>query len=291
MIQKKVLFMTVCCLIFCLCSGYIMAGKLVFFVNGGAVGGSKMDPFSYNNSTEDFFLGLSLVESGGISQSFKKSAGFSGGFIYYITPNLGLSLSLTHTKRDIRLDADYQTRMTLGNGTNIMDEVLTWENTGQLHVTPLNFDVTYRLPLIKNLSINAMAGVSIMLYKVDLPSHLGFSGVSTIVDIDTGNFFHFPDYFDLDISIKRDASYQVGFNAGLELEQKLTSWLGISGGFHYFKTTKKEFRWELVRQASFEGKLGNLTLWGVPGIFYTDEVVKEIDLSFFQAFIGFKVYL
>jgi hypothetical protein len=291
MIKKKLLFMVVCCLIFCLCSGFIMAGKLVFFVNGGAVGGSKMDPFSYNNSTEDFFLGFSLVESGGISHSFKKGVGFSGGFIYYITPHLGLSLSLTHTKRDIRLDADYQTRMTLNNGTNIMDEALTWENTGQLYVTPLNFDVTYRLTLMKNLSINAMAGLSIMLYKVDLPSHLGFSGVNTIVNINTGNFLHFPDYFDLDISIKRVASYQIGFNAGLELEQKLTSRLGISGGFHYFKTTKKEFRWELVRQASFDGELGNLTLWGIPGIFYDDKVIKEIDLSFFQAFIRFKIYL
>ena len=195
MIQKKLLFMAVCSLIFFLCSGSIMAGKLVFFVNGGTVGGFKMDPFHYDGNFNDLLFDFSLVESGGIFPGLNKGAGFSGGVIYYIMPNLGLSLSLTHTKRDIRLDANYQTRMTiLHNGTHMMDETAAWENTGQLYVTPLNFNVTYRQRIMKNFSINVMTGLSIMLYKVDLPSHLGFSAVTTNINPYTEKYWHFPDY-------------------------------------------------------------------------------------------------
>lgn len=278
-----------CCLTLCLCSGTLQAGKLVFFVNGGMAGGWSESPLSYNSGIDEFFY--TIEDSGKIDTKLKSGIAFSGGVTYYITPNFGLSFSVGHSKRDIRLDAQYQTRAAAYTGAEIMNESVSWEDTGELTVTPLNFNVTQKFRLMKNLSVNIFGGLSVMLYKINLPSHMGYSAVSVSYYPDENLFVYYPDHFDLPVSIKHESSYRIGFNVGLELEQKLTSWFGVSGGFHYYKAAKKEFRWELNRQMSFDGKLGNLVLGGVPSIFYGDQVVTELDLSYFQAYLGVKFYM
>lgn len=262
---------------------HLHGGEVEFFFNGGINTGSNyIDTTNYSwDWSADY---VDVAEDGLIDPHLTTGKlSFSAGLTYYYSPHFGISFSVTHTKRDINLFADYSIDWTWFDGENFSRNK-SWDNTGSVSITPIMMDIIYQVFLFQNTNLNLRFGVGLFLTQLDFDSHVGFAET-----LETDEYYYL-DWYDLDVFISQKKTY-IGGDIGVDIEHKITDHLGVYVGFQYFYVPTKNIKINVVPFEEYYGQEGQLFTTAVPDIHFDQPIIIKMKFSFVRAFLGMKVYL
>ena len=287
--MKKI---TICLLFIFFISGSIyscgdtqkfLSSKFNFFINIGFLSEPNIPDINYNfrSITGDF---MDINENGTISHNQSTIAGFSAGFNHYFLEYLGISFSINYNipkNTNIRSTYNYSDQYFR---TESGPAHKNWITPGSIHVIPVACSLVCRIQTSQKNFLNFRAGVAVFFTKLDSRSHMGW-GVMYV----GGEYIPWPDWYDLELSIKNSGT-SLGGNLGADFEYKINNRFGLFAGLDYFYCPAKEYNWELVPVQKYVGEIYSWIYKFTPDISRVIEPIR-IDFTFLKAFIGIKIYL
>jgi hypothetical protein len=263
-------------------SGVLLAQDLEIFFNGGITGGKKTTITDYHWDWGTDYI--DVLERGSMQPSISsQQLYFSAGIAYYFSSDLGLSLSVAHTKRNLDLSSDYSISWTWFDGESHTRN-RNWTDSANVSITPVMLDMIYQGILSRHFNINIRAGLGFFFTKFNLDSHMGYAETLETED------YYYIDWYDLKVKADRKDILLAG-NVGIDLERKINHRFGIYAGIQYFHTEPLGVRVEAEPQDVHYGEEGQLYTTATPDIHVTGPISLRLKFSFFRTFIGMKVYL
>lgn len=263
-------------------SGVLLAQDLEIFFNGGITGGKKTTITDYRwDWSTDY---IDVLESGFMQPSLSsRQLNFSAGITYYFSSNLGLSLSVSHTKRNLHLSSDYSISWTWFDGENHTRN-RNWSDTANVSITPVIVDLIYQGILSRHFNINVHLGLGFFFTGFNLNSHVGYAET-----LETDDYYYI-DWYDLKVKADRK-DIILGGHLGIDLERRINHRFGIYAGIQYFHLEPQDIKVEVEPQDTHYGEEGQLYTTATPDIHLTGPISLKLNFSFFKTFIGMKVYL
>jgi hypothetical protein len=279
------------------------AQRWAFSLGGAYFGGLKFEDTPYSLKT---FGDVTLSDAGTIAASPKNGFGATLGVIFSFSKNLGLMAQfgvLSPTPVDIK--TDYRFSWTFESADNTGTYAITREmtNTGDISGGAMNLNLVLSLPLGKSTLVNLSGGLSVVSATLRLYACMG-NGVSWSASVDdlkwkftgssaystTTKTAYWVDYYILPLISETEIS-TAGFNACLELEQKISKKLGIFIGAYYCVTGKTDVEWQLDSVSTLEGVFGNLDSTTTGSVFLDSPPVSSLSFTHFSALAGIKFHL
>lgn len=270
------------------------------FINGGFAGDSTFTSTNYQFSS-GLLNRLRIEHMGSIEGSWNKNAAAFGlGVAYFFNRHLGVSLSGEFTQRSLPITSQYTVDYTwitsnLLPGSTSRD--FTLKSKGVNTLIPLNLNVIYRITPGEKTFINLSAGITLCLYNMEFSAFYGAASMQEInylnEDWEVIGSRIFLDYWALEVEVKREKTYVLGANFSLDVERKITRWLGVYAGGKYTYLPEMEYKWQIVADQEFDGLDDVMSFVGIPDIHDEgeDEKITHNNISFFRIYVGAKIYL
>lgn len=282
-----------------------LAQRWTFSVGGAYIGGFKIDAARYNRTVvpqpNEF---VTLVDDGSVAAKPKENMGAVFSLMYSFSRNFGLQVQAGYMPATpVDMTMNYSLTWTFTTTDNAGTHGITQQGTdgGDISAIPLNLNLVLTLPLGRSTFFNISPGIGILFSKLRLYSPIGY-GVSqsaVVTDVKwsfTGSSGYdrttkkvsWVDYYKIKIKSEQQST-SVGFNIGLDLEQKISRTLGIFLGGNYCTIGKADWKWNLVPQSVYEGVFGNLDS-NTTGAVVIPETTSRVNLSHFSAYLGLKLH-
>jgi hypothetical protein len=284
------------------------AQRWTFSLGGAYIGGFKIGSAPYSATGSGTYVTLS--DSGSISASPKKgNAGGSFGVMYSFSKSLGVRVRFAYLgATPVDLSTAYAFSWTFATTDNAGTYRIARQmaNTGDLSAQIFDLDLVFTLAPGKTTFIHLSAGPSAVSAKLRLYSDLGrgiswsglvddvkwkFAGSSTWNR--TTKSAAVVDYYLAKARSEEEKSAS-GFHFGLELEQKISSRLGIFLAASYCsigESEETEALWTVDPPASFKGVFGNLDSSTPVDWTILLPFKSMVNFSHFAAVAGLKIHL
>lgn len=278
--------------------------KMVLFAGGAYASGMTVGGASYSRSdTANFYV--DVYDSGSLSASVPANTGGTIGLMRIFNNLFGVMVSsgyIPPTPVDIKSSYTLKWTFDTTDNENSYDASTEWKNTGDIKVMPLNLNGVLLLHIGNNTLLNINAGFSIFFTNVRLYTEIGYGeGWSAIIDDVKWKFegsstydvagkrAAWADYFALPLKIEKNETL-FGFNAGIDLEQKISKNIGVFIGVYYGMSGKKTYLWELEAHSAYAGQFNHFdtNTTGMPS--YAGTMSAEVGYSHLQALIGIKLH-
>jgi len=295
----------VCLLILALVPLSALAQRWTFSIGGAYIGGFKInDARYYRTVTPQYNEYVLFTDDGSVSAKTKANAGAMFSLMYSFSKSFGLQVQAGYmpaTPVDMRMR--YSLTWTFSTTDNSGTYAITQEGTdsGDISAIPLNLNVVLTLPLGKSTFFNISPGIGFLFSKLRLYSPMGYgvSNSAVVTDVKwsfTGSSGYsrttktasWVDYYSLKLKSEKQST-SVGFNIGLDLEQKISRTLGIYLGGYYCTIGKTDWTWNLVPQSVYAGVFGNLDS-NTTGAVVIPQTTSSVNLSHFSAHLGLKLH-
>jgi len=280
--RQLLIFLMVIAILLASGSGVLLAQDLEIFFNGGITGGKKTTITDYQWDWGTDYI--DVLESGTMQPSLSsRQLNFSAGMTYFFTSELGIALSVSHTKRNLDISSDYSISWTWFDGET-HSRNRNWSDTANVSITPVMLDLIYQGILSRYFNVNIRVGLGFFFTKFNLASHIGYAE-----SLETEDYYYI-DWYDLKVEANRKDIVLAG-NLGIDLERKINHRFGIYLGVQYFHAEPLPVRVEVEPQDLYYGEEGQLYTPAAPDIHLTGPISLRLKFSFFRTFIGMKVYL
>lgn len=294
--RKKILM--IYCVGLCLLLGtYSLAEqKLVLFYNANVISQSSPVANDYNRDPGYSFVNSS--DKGNIDSlvsSYPFSSSFGVG--YYFNRHLGVTVSMSFFENiAVDLTSNYTFTWQFPEESQ-HTQSLTWTNSGNMSIKPINLNLIYAHYLWRNTIINVTAGASLFLTSVNLTTYIGYGVGGQYI------FYKFVDPHLKKVTVSLVDCYELelkqvektnifGANVGLNIEQRFTNMFSVFAGFCYYFAPGKTSTWELIPGDNYQGYFNALDRTikedqsNLPDI---SHVNSEIKISYFSVVVGIKM--
>ena len=214
---------------------------------------SRVPTYSYMNTIRD----------NGTLTSALKSSTFGGefGLGYFFSDKLGIGLSANYfPSRTIDITSSYVFTWKFNSSSSLQTDSNTWSSSGTMSSMPISLNLLFRLALSAKSFLILQAGPSLFLTNTSMTAKTGY-GVAQ-----QSSFIIYPyiytttyvDWYPLNIANNLKKTI-VGFNAGVQFEQKISPSIGLLLSGRYYSAPAQSTNWVLVPDTYYTGHLGNLS--------------------------------
>ncbi len=259
----------------------LRASEWEIYINGG-----YSTEFTFPATTYKWIWGeewIDIEERGSIKGHGEKSTVFSAGIQHFLSDEFGLAFGVEYKRSQVVLDSEYQMNLEWFDGET-ESQGKSWQNEGMVDVIPFSFNLIYRVQFTEHTFFNLTGGLTMSFVKIKLNSHVGYA------DILEDEYYYYRDWFDLPVNSTKNY-FSVGFNVGVDLEQKISDLVGLNMGVRYTYFSDIYSSWEVVARDEFVGENDILIYDGAPDIHADSRITKTLRLSYLRAFVGIKLYL
>jgi hypothetical protein len=283
-----------------------LAQKWTLSLGGAYMGGFKVGDAQYIREVPaGANTYVSIFDNGSISASPKMNMGASFTLMYSFSKSWGVVVQVGYmptTPVDMKMNYIFSWTFNTTDNSSSHSLSRAAKDTGDVSAVPVNLNAVWTLPLGRTTLFNISAGVTVLYTKLRLYSVMG-NGVSSSAVVDdliwkfTGSSAYdrttktvsWVDYYEIKLKSEEQTT-SVGFNFYLDLEQKITSLLGIYLGAYYCSIGEIDATWALVPQSEFQGDLGNLDSSTGGGVDSIPPTTSRVNLSHFSAVFGLKLH-
>jgi len=259
---------------------------LIFGMSSGA-----FLPASSSYSDDWSFQELeSVTETDTISHKLNNSPAMAGGFFtFYFQGGFGLRLSFDYNFKQTLSAAKSAFNMswtwTQGRGTYSLDK--TWPVQGDYSLSPVSFNLIYKLQLGGALVPYFTAGLTYFMGKASLSTSVGYGESWLSADQTT----QYIDYFIIPVKLEKKLD-TVGGNVGAGLDVLLSPNIGLNIDAVYYIGPSSEALWPILAgsypAAAFLGVVLELPAQAAT-ILQNKYTKLNFKLSYFRIAGGFKI--
>lgn len=236
----------------------------------------------------------SVTETDTISHKLNNTPAMAGGFFtYYFRGGFGFRLSFDYNFNQTLSVAESAFNMswtwTQGRGTYSLDK--TWPVQGGYSLSPLSFNLIYKLQSGGALVPYFTAGLTYFFGKANLSTSVGYGESWLFVDQTTQKTTQYIDYFIIPVKLEKKLG-TVGGNVGAGLDVLLSPNIGLNIDAVYYLGPSSVEPWPFVAgsypAATFLGT--TLELLGQGATTLQSKYSKlNFKLSYFRIAAGFKI--
>jgi opacity protein-like surface antigen len=259
---------------------------LIFGMSAGAFLPASSS-YSDNWSWEEL---QSVTETGTITHKLNNSPAMAGGFFtYYFQGGFGLRLSFDYNFKQTLSAAESAFHMswtwTQGRGTYTLDQ--TWPVQGDYSLSPISFNLIYKLQSGGALIPYFTAGITYFIGKANLNTSVGYGQSWFSEDLTT----QYIDYFIIPVKLEKKLD-TVGGNIGAGLDILFSPNIGMNIDAVYYLGPSSEESWPFVAgsypAANYSGFTWELQAQEVNTL-QRKYTKLNFKLSYFRIAGGFKI--
>lgn len=258
----------------------------VLFADSGINGNFRLNmlDFHYQGNSNQW---ATVTDSGSIQATPPNDTKntISLGLMRKFSHSLGLMISVSFIKQQLKVKTDYQYDLVWNDGVSY-SATGTMSEDGNIALTPLSINLLYSIWLNKKISLNLVLGPTLFLTKIDLFTSIGYGGAWPVSNENT----IYGEWFPFKYKSKKSGAF-FGANASAELEYKINSYYSVYLGIQSIALFKQNFNIQLIDQ-SYYGELWDRFWLNNPT--QQDNLPNYrlgLELYNYRINAGFKVYL